>query len=87
MPDINVFRHEFVPEHYLVSKEEEKILLSDLRIKREQLPKIRREDPVVRLLERIEGPIDEGRIIKIIRRSETAGVAVAYRLLIERAIT
>jgi len=48
------------------------------------LPKIRKSDPVIQVLERIEGPIEEGRIIRVTRVSGTAGVSEAYRLVIGR---
>jgi len=32
----------------------------------------------------MEGPIDEGRIIRVVRMSGTAGVSEAYRLVIGR---
>ena len=59
-------------------------MMSDMALAKDQLPKIKRTDPVVQLLERIYGPIVEGRIIRIVRRSETAGVSEAFRLVVER---
>ncbi len=54
-------------------------------MEREQLPKIKRSDPAIRLLERSLGEtIEEGRVVKVIRRSHTAGVFVAYRVVVER---
>ena len=40
------------------------------------------DDPAVVYLEQIHGKIQEGSIIKIIRKSETAGEFIAYRLVI-----
>jgi DNA-directed RNA polymerase subunit H len=80
----NVLEHELVPEHRLLAEEEADRILKALRITKDQLPKIRRSDPVVQVLERIEGPIEEGRIIKVTRVSDTAGVSEAYRLVIGR---
>lgn len=48
---------------------------------RDQLPKIRKSDPGIKILETIHGPIDEGRVVKIVRKSETAQEFVAYRLV------
>ena len=48
----------------------------------DQLPKIRKSDPGIKVLESIHGPIDEGRVVKIVRKSETAEEFVAYRLVI-----
>jgi len=80
----NVLEHQLVPEHRLVAEEEAVEVLKKLRITKDQLPKIHRSDPVIQVLERIEGPIEEGRIIKVTRMSGTAGVSVAYRLVIGR---
>src|SRR5207245_645823 len=59
-------------------------VLKALKITRDQLPKIRKSDPVIQVLEKIEGPIEEGRIIRVTRVSGTAGVSEAYRLVIGR---
>jgi DNA-directed RNA polymerase subunit H len=78
----NVFNHELVPAHHLLTEEEAKAVLASLKIDKDQLPKIRRSDPCIRLLEDKYGPIKEGRVVKIIRRSVTAEIAIAYRLVV-----
>ena len=80
----NVLEHQLVPEHRLVPAEEADRVLKVLRITRDQLPKIRKSDPVIQVLEKIEVPIEEGRIIRVTRVSGTAGVSEAYRLVIGR---
>jgi DNA-directed RNA polymerase subunit H len=80
----NVLEHQLVPEHRLVPEEETDRILKALKITRDQLPKIRKSDPVIQVLEKIEGPIPEGRIIRVTRVSGTAGVSEAYRLVIGR---
>lgn len=80
----NVLQHVLVPEHHLLSEEETSRVLGAYGITRDQLPKIRRDDPVIQILERIHGPIEEGRVIRVVRISKTAGVAEAYRLVMER---
>lgn len=78
----NVLKHDLVPEHHLLSEEEAELVLSKLKITRDQLPKIRKSDAGVRVLENVYGhPIEEGRVIKIVRKSETAQEFVAYRLV------
>ena len=79
-----MLEHQLVPEHRLVAEGEAEEVLKKLRITKDQLPKIHRSDPVIQVLERIEGPIEEGRIIKVVRLSGTAGVSEAYRLVIGR---
>ncbi len=78
----NVLEHKLVPEHYLLSEEEAAETLSDFDLTRDQLPKIRHSDACVKILEQIYGPIQEGRVIKVVRRSQTAERFVAYRLVI-----
>ncbi|MEE8198088.1 MAG: DNA-directed RNA polymerase subunit H [Thermoplasmata archaeon] len=81
----NVMEHDMVPEHHLLSEKEADGILTELRVGREQLPKIKRADPAIRFLEEVVGePIAEGRVIKVIRLSPTAGVFVAYRVVVER---
>jgi len=77
----NVLKHDLVPEHHLLSEEEAQAILSKLKVTCDQLPKIRKTDAGVKVLENIYGPIEEGRVIKIIRESETAEEFVAYRLV------
>jgi len=79
----NVLEHELVPEHYPVSKDEEKEILEKLGVSKEKLPKILKSDPVIRVLERIYGPIEIGSLIKIVRKSPTAGKVVVYRVVVE----
>jgi len=80
----NVLQHKLVPEHRLLADDEAERVLKALRITKDQLPKIKKADPVIQVLERVHGPIAEGRIIKFTRISETAGVSEAYRLVIGR---
>ena len=77
----NVLKHNLVPEHHLLSQEEAETVLSKLKVTYDQLPKIRKGDAGIKVLERIHGPIEEGRIVKIVRKSETAEEFVAYRLV------
>jgi len=82
--EINVLEHGLVPEHKLVPKEEEKEILKGLKVKRENLPKIRKTDPALRELEKVHGDINVGRIIEVKRKSRTADSARAYRLVVKR---
>jgi DNA-directed RNA polymerase subunit H len=81
--DLNVLEHDLVPEHYLLNEEEANEVLKGKRITRDQLPKIKKSDACIKLLEKIYGPISEGHIIKIVRRSSTAEAFVVYRLVVK----
>jgi len=80
-PQFNALEHNLVPEHRLLTDEEAEAVLAKLRVTKDQLPKIRRSDACIKVLERINGEIKEGSIIQITRKSKTAEVAVAYRLV------
>ena len=78
--EFNVLEHEMVPEHHLLSEDEEKAVLKGYNIGKDQLPKIRKNDPCVKVLEEIEGvEITEGRVIKVVRLNPVSGVSIAYR--------
>jgi len=80
----NVLEHKLVPEHRLLSPDEADEVLKAKKVTRDQLPKIRKTDPVIRVLEKIHGPIEEGRIVRVMRLNQTAGVSEAFRLVIGR---
>ena len=84
--DLHVLEHELVPEHFLLSEQEAEKISAKLRITRDQLPKIRKDDACIRLLERIEGPISPGRIVQIRRKSDTAEEFIVYRLVISKEL-
>jgi len=75
--------HELVPEHYLLTEEEERDILQKLQVTKDSLPKIKRSDPIIKVLEKIYGPIKPGSMIKIVRRSQTSGKFIAYRVVTE----
>lgn len=74
----NLFEHILVPEHILLNEEEARFVLEKYRMKSHQLPFIKASDPVAKAIKAMPGDI-----IKIIRRSPTAGEAIAYRYVIE----
>jgi DNA-directed RNA polymerase subunit H len=81
MSEFSVLKHELVPEHHLVLEKDEAGILKKIHATKEQLPKIRKSDPVIIALEDIFGEIKEGRIVRIIRKSPTAGVSEAFRIV------
>jgi len=73
-PSFNIFKHELVPKHEILSPEEAKDLLRKYRVKPYQLPRIRASDIAV-----IAIGAKAGDILKITRKSLTAGKHVSYR--------
>lgn len=76
--EFNVFMHELVPEHRVLSEDEKEELLNKYRIKISQLPQILVSDPAV-----AELGAKPGDVIEIKRKSPTAGVYYYYRLVVE----
>jgi len=77
-PSFNIFKHELVPKHRVLSPEEAKAVLEKYRVKPYQLPWIKASDPAI-----IAIGAKPGDIIEIERESETAGKAVFYRYVVE----
>ncbi|MGC9554103.1 MAG: DNA-directed RNA polymerase subunit H [Thermoplasmatota archaeon] len=73
----NILKHELVPYFKVLSREEVEKLLSVYSISKGDLPKMVVTDPVSRAI-----GTREGDVVKIVRRSRTAGESVAYRLIV-----
>lgn len=76
----NIFEHERVPKHVILKKEEVEELLKRYSVKPYQLPYIRETDPAAKAI-----GAKKGDIVKIIRRSSTAGEVVVYRYVVEES--
>ncbi len=74
----DLFSHELVPKHVIASDEEVNMLLGHYGIKKSQLPRILRDDPAAKLL-----GAKPGQVIRIERKSPTAGKSIYYRLVVE----
>jgi DNA-directed RNA polymerase subunit H len=73
----NILKHELVPYHQILSKREVEKLLKAYKIEKEKLPKILVTDPVA-----IAVGARVGQVVKIIRKSPTAGESISYRLVV-----
>jgi DNA-directed RNA polymerase subunit H len=74
----SLLNHNLIPQHILLSENETQQVLKQYNIEKEQLPKIKNKDPVI-----VEIGANVGDVVKIIRKSQTAGEAEFYRLVIE----
>jgi len=77
--EYNILKHELVPEHVILEEKEKKELLEKLKITVINLPKILANDSVVKTI-----GAKEGDIIKIIRKSATAGTSTYYRVVVKK---
>ncbi|MBU5575109.1 MAG: DNA-directed RNA polymerase subunit H [Candidatus Aenigmarchaeota archaeon] len=73
-----ILDHYLVPKHIILNEKEKNELLQKLNISEQQLPKISINDPIVKLI-----GAKEGDVIKIIRKSHTAGESIYYRLVVK----
>jgi DNA-directed RNA polymerase subunit H len=76
---INVLDHVMVPEHKIMSEEEVQSLFSRYHLTSDQLPKMFHDDPAAKAIK-----AKVGDVIRIVRYSQTAGIAESYRLVIKR---
>tara|TARA_Y100000310_G_C20338138_1_gene648498 strand:+ start:120 stop:356 length:237 start_codon:yes stop_codon:yes gene_type:complete len=70
--------HGLVPKHFILSNSEKKELFIKQHFTTKTLPKILITDPTL-----INLKVKVGDIIKIERKSETAGITYYYRVVIE----
>ena len=71
----NISKHVLVPKHEIVHDNEEiESLLNTYQLKKNQLPIILKTDPMARYLD-----VKAGEIVKVTRKSPSAGEAILYR--------
>ena len=75
--EFNIFKHELVPKHVALNKKEVEEILGKYHIRAYQLPYIKASDPAVQAIE-----AKAGDVLKIVRKSPTAGEVVVYRYVI-----
>jgi DNA-directed RNA polymerase subunit H len=74
----NVLDHELVPKHIILNEQEKEETLKKYGISLRHLPRILITDPAIK-----EMNPKIGDMIKIIRKSQTAGESVYYRVVIK----
>ncbi|MBT4824314.1 DNA-directed RNA polymerase subunit H [Candidatus Woesearchaeota archaeon] len=70
----DVTKHIFVPKHIIISDREKNQLFKTYSITLRELPKIYSNDPAIKHLK-----TKAGDVVKIVRKSPTAGETVYYR--------
>jgi DNA-directed RNA polymerase subunit H len=77
-PVFDIFEHALVPMHEILGEKEKEQLLAQYKIQPYQMPQIKSTDPAVKAI-----GAKPGDILKIIRKSSTAGEHIAYRYVVE----
>ncbi|MBN1896998.1 MAG: DNA-directed RNA polymerase subunit H [Candidatus Aenigmarchaeota archaeon] len=75
---VDITKHELVPKHEILKDAEKKAVLEKYGVTESQLPKIRSSDPVIEMIGAVPG-----QVIKITRKSQTAGEADYFRLVVK----
>ncbi len=77
-PVFDIFEHALVPFHEILSEKEKNALLVQFKVKPYQMPQIKSGDPAVKAI-----GAKPGDILKITRKSTTAGEHITYRYVVE----
>ncbi len=75
---LDIFKHELIPLHDVLSEDEAKELLNKLNITKGQLPKVLLSDPVIKKMK-----ANPGEVVRITRKSRTAGSSIYFRVVVE----
>jgi len=76
--EYDILKHSLVPHHIILSEEEKNSLLQKYKIAPHQLPKIFSTDAAVKAV-----GAKVGDVLKITRKSPTAGETIYFRLVIK----
>ena len=79
---IDIQNHNLVPKHEVISESEKELLQENSDFNINDLPKIKITDSVVKELSK-ENDISVGDVLRITRKSKTAGEFISYRIIIE----
>jgi len=76
-PSFQIFDHDFVSKHELLTPEEKEKFLEEYKVQAYQLPRINASDPAI-----IAVGGKPGDLVRVIRKSTTAGKYEAYRYIV-----
>jgi DNA-directed RNA polymerase subunit H len=76
-PAFNIFDHDFVSKHELLTPEEKQKFLEECKVQAYQLPRVKATDPAI-----IAVGGKPGDIVRVIRKSRTAGKYIAFRYVV-----
>eukprot|EP00030_Apusomonadida_sp_AF-17_P002123 a262_287.p2 GENE.a262_287~~a262_287.p2 ORF type:complete len:217 (+),score=76.62 a262_287:34-651(+) len=74
---VNITEHSLVPKHEPLTDDEKAALLARYRLQQTQLPRMNTTDPVAKFY-----GLKSGTVVRITRKSETAGRYITYRLVV-----
>ena len=77
--EYDILKHELVPEHVILDEKERKELFDKLKMTAVNLPKIVAADPAAKAI-----GAKEGDVLKIVRKSPTAGISIYYRVVVKK---
>jgi DNA-directed RNA polymerase subunit H len=77
-PVFDIFEHALVPMHEILGEKEKEQLLTQYKVQPYKMPQIKSTDPAVKAI-----GAKPGDILKIVRKSSTAGKHIAYRYVVE----
>lgn len=77
-PVFDIFEHALVPKHEILTAKEKQQLLTKYKVQPYQMPQVTSTDPAVKAI-----GAKPGDVLRIIRKSSTAGEHIAYRYVVE----
>ncbi|HUW47449.1 MAG TPA: DNA-directed RNA polymerase subunit H [Patescibacteria group bacterium] len=77
-PAFDIFQHKLVPKQEILTDEEREQLLLKYKVQPYQLPQISSVDPTVKAI-----GAKPGDVLRVKRKSQTAGEHIAYRYVVE----
>ncbi|HIJ08143.1 TPA: DNA-directed RNA polymerase subunit H [Candidatus Bathyarchaeota archaeon] len=77
-PVFDIFEHELVPRHEILTEKEKAQLLAKYKVQPYQMPQLKSTDPAVKAI-----GARPGDVLRIRRRSPTAGEHISYRYVVE----